>query len=65
MGYEGAILRSIEGALAERPVPAGTDNESTDELFLRAGEALRANLQATLAIARDLDEWMEEVGTEE
>ncbi len=55
----------IEATLAERPVPAGTDDESTDELFLRAGEALRANLQATLEIARDLDNWLEELRTEE
>lgn len=55
----------IEAILAERPVPTGADDEDTEELVSGASAALRANFQATLEIARDLDEWLEEMLAEE
>ncbi len=50
----------IEEALAESPIPTGEEEESTDELIVRFSRAFRANFQASIAIARDLDEWAEE-----
>ena len=51
----------IEAILAECPIPAGEESESAEEIFARSGAALQANFQATLVIARDLDEWIEEM----
>jgi hypothetical protein len=50
----------IEEALSECPIPTGEEGESTEELCARTAQAFRANFQATIAIARDLDEWLEE-----
>ena len=50
----------IEASLAESPIPTGSEGESAEEIFACFGVAFQANFQATLAIARDLDEWLEE-----
>jgi hypothetical protein len=50
----------IEESLAESPIPTGSQGESAEEIFICFGLAFQANFQATLAIARDLDEWLEE-----
>jgi len=46
--------------LAEYPVPTGEDGEDPDELMSLSAGAFHANFQASLAVARDLDEWIEE-----
>ena len=53
-------LEQIEASLAESPIPTGSEGESAEEIFACFGVAFQANFQATLAIARDLDEWLEE-----
>jgi hypothetical protein len=52
--------RPIMEILAAAPVPTGEEGEDAKELFALAGAAMSANFQATLATARDLDEWFEE-----
>jgi hypothetical protein len=51
---------AVEEALTEWPIPTGEEGESTEELFSRFAKAFHANFQATIAVARDLDEWAEE-----
>jgi hypothetical protein len=55
----------IRAILAEHPVPSGDDGESAEELMALSAAAFQANFQGSLAIARDLDEWIEEELAEE
>lgn len=50
----------IELLLARGPLPEGSESESNEEMLGACSVGLSANFQATLAIARDLDEWIEE-----
>jgi hypothetical protein len=55
----------IEAVLAENPVPAGTDEETAEELYEQMGGVFSAHLEAMAAIGRDIDEWVEEELAEE
>lgn len=48
----------LEQALAESPVPQGTDDESDSEITQGVGHAITAHVQALLDIAHDLDKRM-------
>lgn len=50
----------IEEILEEYPIPTGED-EDASELMAGAAGAFHANFEASLAIARDYDEWIEEL----
>lgn len=51
--------KPIEEILEEHPIPTG-DDEGASELMAGAAGAFHANFEASLAIARDYDEWIEE-----
>lgn len=50
---------SIEEALAEAPVPAGTPGEDEDTLLEGVTHAMMAHLKAIVALARDLEDHVE------
>jgi len=52
--------RPIEEILEGHPIPTGED-EDASELMASAAEAFHANFEACLAIARDYDEWIEQL----